>query len=367
MSETSDGDPVRPAAAKLCVVAWIPLCAQAGWRSLFSKSGLTKICFRAMKRMTFAGLLLFAVPLSAQTSSTVPAAVAATATAPPAGFARAIVLWPEGAPLARGSEEGDVPKLFTYPAGGGVAGGAARAAVIVMPGGGYTHLVMEQEGAYEARWLAAHGVAAFVLEYRLSPKYRYPAQAMDGARAIRYVRAHAAELGVDPGKIGVWGFSAGGHLAAYLETVHDAGDPAAKDAIDQVSDRPDFAILSYGRMDLSVPLATAGSPMESITGPNPTAAAVAAVDPVKHVTADTSPTFIYSTTKDQTVDSRNASHFYDALKAASVPAELHIFQVGQHGTHMGEGLAPALQELTVTPMLIANWMQLNGWMAAGTE
>jgi acetyl esterase/lipase len=309
-----------------------------------------------MNRTLLPAVFLLTTALAAQTPATI--------TAPPVGFTQSIVLWPDGAPLAQGKTEGDIPKLFTYPAAAAASGSAPRAAVIVMPGGGYTHLVMEQEGAYEARWLAAHGVQAFVLEYRLSPTYRYPAQMLDGARAIRYVRSHAAELGVNPAQIGIWGFSAGGHLASYLETVHDAGDANAKDPIDRVSDKPDFAILSYGRMDLSVPLPTPGTPMESLTGPNPAKAAVDAIDPVQHVSADTSPTFIYSTTKDQTVDSRNASHFYDALKAAGVPAELHIFQVGVHGTHMGEGLAPAMHELAVTPMLIANWMQLNGWMAA---
>jgi hypothetical protein len=98
-----------------------------------------------------------------------------------------------------------------------------------------------------------------------------------------------------------------------------------------------------------------------------TQAAVDAIDPVKHVTADTSPSFIYSTSGDKTVDSRNASDFYTALKSAGVPAELHIFELGQHGTHMGEGLAPAMHELTVTPTLIANWMQLHGWMTAQAQ
>jgi acetyl esterase/lipase len=239
--------------------------------------------------------------------------------------------------------------------------------VIVMPGGGYTHLVMEQEGAYEARWLAAHGVAAFVLEYRLAPAYLYPSQSVDVSRAIRYVRSHAAELGVKPDAIGVWGFSAGGSLAGYVATIHNTGNPAAADPIDRVSDRPDFEIVSYGRMDMSVPTATGGLPMESILGRQPSQAAIDAIDPVKHVSADTSPSFLYSTTGDKTVDSRNAAKFYIALKAAGVPAELHIFELGPHGTHMGEGLAPALKELTVAPTLIANWMQLHGWMPADSQ
>jgi acetyl esterase/lipase len=264
--------------------------------------------------------------------------------------------------MAKGTAEGDIPKLFTYPSTSVGAAAGPRPAVIVMPGGGYTHLVMEQEGAYEARWLAARGVQAFVLEYRLAPAYLYPTQSLDASRAIRYVRAHAAELGVDPARLGVWGFSAGGSLAGYVATIHTVGDPAAADPIDRVSDRPDFEIVSYGRMDMSVPLATGALPMESILGPHPSQAAIDAIDPVKHVTADTSPSFLYSTTGDKTVDSRNASDFYAALKKAGVPAELHIFELGPHGTHMGEGLAPNLRELTVTPTLIANWMQLHGWM-----
>jgi acetyl esterase/lipase len=107
--------------------------------------------------------------------------------------------------------------------------------------------------------------------------------------------------------------------------------------------------------------------MESILGPHPSQAAIDAIDPVKHVTAESSPSFLYSTTGDKTVDSRNAAKFYVALKAAGVASELHIFELGAHGTHMGEGLPPAMHELTVTPTLIANWMQLHGWMPAQPE
>ena len=299
-------------------------------------------------------LLLLALPVAAQT----PATPATTQIAPPPGFTDKIVLWPDGAPLQRGLTDGDMPKLFTYPA----AGAGLHAAVIVMPGGGYTHLVMPQEGALEARWLAAHGVSAFVLEYRLAPAYLYPAQMLDASRAIRYVRAHAAELGVDPKRLGIWGFSAGGSLAGSMATTHHVGDPAAKDPVEQQSDRPDFAIISYGRLDMSVPLANGQKPMESILTEK-TQAAVDAIDPVKHVSADTSPCFIYSTTGDQAVDSRNAASFYIALKAAGVASELHIFELGKHGTHMGDDAASP-PELKVNPTLIADWMQLHGWMPA---
>ncbi len=313
-----------------------------------------------MTRTVLASLLLFAVPLAAQTSATPATPPATTQTAPPPGFTDKIVLWPDGAPLQHGTTDGDIPKLFTYPAQGTAAGAGPHAAVIVMPGGGYTHLVMPQEGALEARWLAAHGVSAFVLEYRLAPAYLYPAQMLDASRAIRYVRAHAAELGVDPKRLGIWGFSAGGTLAGSMATMHHAADPTAKDPVEQQSDRPDFAIISYGRLDMNVPLANGQKPMESILTEK-TQAAVDAIDPVKHVSADTSPCFIYSTTGDQTVDSRNAASFYIALKAAGVASELHIFELGKHGTHMGDD-ATSPPELKVNPTLIADWMQLHGWM-----
>jgi acetyl esterase/lipase len=299
-------------------------------------------------------LAAFALQLPAQTP--------ATNTAPPLGSTSTIVLWPEGAPLAlrtgTAATDGDVPKLFTYPA----AGAGPHAAVIVMPGGGYTHLVMEKEGSVGAKWLAAHSVTAFVLEYRLSPAYRYPAPMLDGSRAIRYVRAHATELGVNPGQIGIWGFSAGGHLAAYLSAMHSAGDAKAKDPVERVSDRPDFAIISYGRMDLSLavprPVPTAASPGMEIVLAAPTTN----LDVASQVNRDTSPSFIYSTTGDQTVDSRNATAYYDALKRAGVPAELHIFELGPHGTGFAQNVPDSQRELRITPTLLANWMQLHGWM-----
>jgi acetyl esterase/lipase len=284
----------------------------------------------------------------------------AVVTPPPGGFAQMIPLWPNGAPGAKGSAEGDIPKLFTYP----TTGAGPHAAVIVMPGGGYTHLVMDMEGGYEARWLAAHGVAAFVLEYRLSPAYGYPAPMQDASRAIRYVRLHAAELGINPAQIGIWGFSAGGHLSGYMATIHTPGDPTAADPIDRLSDRPDFAILSYAPLAMDVYARTNTSPLTTLIGPHATQQQIDAVDPVKHVSSDTSPTFIYSTTGDKTVDSQHAAEFYLALKRTGIPVEMHIFELGPHGTHMGEGLSPTLHELTVVPTLIANWMQLHGWMPA---
>jgi acetyl esterase/lipase len=250
-----------------------------------------------------------------------------------------------------------VPKLFVYPA----SGSGIHTAVIVMPGGGYTHLAIEKEGGEEARWLNEHGVTAFVLEYRLGPRYHFPSPMLDGARAMRYVRSHAAELDVAKDRIGLWGFSAGGHLAGYLAAVHDDGEAGAADSINQASDRPDFVIVSYGRFsfDESIPRATN---MEGLLGDHPTQAMLDAVSVVKLVTKAAPPFFIYSTTADQTVNSMNATALYDALKRAGVPVELHIFERGKHGTGMAQGLKN-LPELAIYPMLVANWMTMHGWMA----
>jgi acetyl esterase/lipase len=168
---------------------------------------------------------------------------------------------------------------------------------------------------------------------------------------------------VNPSQIGVWGFSAGGHLSAYMATTHKPGDPTAADPIDRVSDRPDFAIVSYGVLALDLYTRSGTVPLQTLIGPHPTQAAIDAVDPFKHVSTDTSPCLIYSTTGDRTVDPRNATEFYEALKSAGVPVELHIFELGAHGTHMGVDQPPAMRELTLFPTLLTNWLQLHGWMA----
>lgn len=275
---------------------------------------------------------------------------------PPSGYAKIIPLWPNAAPLATGTASGDIPKLYYYPA---TAAGVGSA-VIVLPGGGYTHVVMEKEGAVEGRWLAAHGVAAFVLQYRLGPWYKYPAPMLDGLRAVRYVRSHAAEFGVQPEKIGVWGFSAGGNLAGYLATEPDVRNRASSDPVERVLAHPDFAIFSYARltMDASIPRSTN---MEALIGDTPSPEMLDRVSFARHVTKDTSPSFIYSTTDDQTVNSLNATAYYDALKRAGVPVELHVFELGPHGTGMGQNLK-GLTELEVWPLLLEHWMQLHGWM-----
>jgi acetyl esterase/lipase len=229
-----------------------------------------------------------------------------------------------------------------------------------MPGGGYAHLAMDKEGGAEARWLNERGVTAFVLEYRLGPRYHFPAPMLDGARAVRYVRSHAAELDVADDRIGLWGFSAGAHLAGYLAAVHDGGAAGASDPINRVSDRPDFVIVSYGRfsMDEAIPRKTN---LQGLLGDHPTQAMMEAVSVVKLVTKDSPPCFIFSTTADQIVNSMNSTALYDALKRVGVPVELHIFERGGHGTGMAQGMKD-LPELAIYPTLLANWMEMHGWM-----
>ena len=287
----------------------------------------------------------------------------------PSGYSRVVVLWPGGAPGALGKQDVDVPKLYCYPVRATererverTEQRGGRAAVIVMPGGSYRGLVMEKEGAAAARWLNERGVEAFVLQYRVGPKYHFPAPMQDGARAVRYVRSHAEELGVAADKVGVWGFSAGGHLAGYLASVHDLGDGKAADSEDRASDRPDFAILSYARlsMDPRIPRPTN---LEALIGEHPTPEMIGEVSIDRRVTRSTSPSFIFSTTEDQQVNSLNATAYYDALKRAGVPAELHIFERGPHGVGVGQGLK-TLPGLKVLETLLENWMAEHGWMEA---
>ena len=296
----------------------------------------------------------FAVLLAA--SVTFAAAQNIPSTPPPKGFASIEILWPGGAPGAVGATDGDVPKLYCYPA----AGTGPHAAVVVLPGGGYTHVVMEKEGAVEARWLNDHGVSAYVLQYRLSPAYHYPAPMQDGERAVRFVRSHAKAWGLRPDAIGVWGFSAGGHLAGYLATKNDAGDAAATDAVERVSSHPDFAIFSYARLSLA-PAIPGTFGMKTLIGDNPSQELLDTVSPILHVTKDTSPSFLYGNSHDETVSSLNATLFYNALQVAHVPAELHVFEAGPHGTGMAQNL-PKLPELAIWPTLLQHWMELHGWI-----
>jgi hypothetical protein len=170
--------------------------------------------------------------------------------------------------------------------------------VVVCPGGGYAKLAMDHEGRQVAEWLNSLGVAAFVLKYRLGPRYRHPAPLEDAKRALRLVRSRASEFRIAPDRIGVWGFSAGGHLASTLATHFDAGNPAAADPIERVSCRPDFAILAYPVISFASEYAHKGS-RRNLLGDNPDPALVENLSNEKQVTAQTPPTFLFHTNEDQ--------------------------------------------------------------------
>jgi acetyl esterase/lipase len=267
----------------------------------------------------------------------------------------AMPLWANGAPGALGDADDDKPTLTAYLP----AANPTKTAVIVAPGGGYQHLSMVKEGSDVAHWLNAHGVAAFVLKYRLGPKYHNPIEREDAQRAIRMVRARAVEYGVASDHIGMWGFSAGGHLVATAGTQFDAGDPAAADAIDRVSSRPDFLVLAYPVITMLSPYVHGGS-KKYLLGDDPALVDVEAMSAELHVTAQTPPTFLFATTDDGTVPVINSVLFYSALVKAKVPAEMHLFQHGAHGA----GLAPANAMLSMWPDLLIKWMRERGYAAA---
>lgn len=256
-------------------------------------------------------------------------------------------LWENGAPGALGHEDSDIPTLTYYP-----STRAIPTAVIVAPGGGYRALAMNHEGRQIANWLNAMGISAFVLKYRLGPRYHHPIELGDAQRAIRWVRTRAAEYGVKPDRIGMMGFSAGGHLTSTAETHFDNGNPNAPDPVDRASSRPDFAILGYAVISFTAPYSHRGS-AQSLLGDSPDLKLLEDLSNDQHVTSETPPTFLFSTSEDTTVPSENSVAFYLALHKAHVSAELHIFQHGPHGVGLDLG-DPALGEW---PTLLIHWLR----------
>jgi acetyl esterase/lipase len=244
------------------------------------------------------------------------------------------LLWPSGAPGAKGDSDDDKPTLtISLPP----ADKATGAAVVVCPGGGYGGLAIGYEGHDVGKWLNDNGVAAFVLKYRhRGSGYGHPAPLDDAQRALRTVRARAKEFGVDPAKIGILGFSAGGHLASSAGTHFDAGKLKATDPIDRVSCRPDFLILCYPVVSFTAPFTHAGS-RKNLLGEDPDAKLVESFSNELQVTPQTPPAFLWHTDADSGVPPQNSVLFYLALKKAKVPAELHIYEQGRHGLGLADG------------------------------
>ncbi len=254
------------------------------------------------------------------------------------------LLYPNGAVDARGDTDADKPSLTHYLPSRDKAAGTA---VIVCPGGGYGALAMDHEGRQVAEWLNGQGIAAFVLKYRLGPRYRHPSMINDAHQAIRMVRRRAETFGVAPDRIGILGFSAGGHLAATAATHFEA------------ETRPDFAILAYPVISFTTDYVHKGS-RRNLLGDNPDPALVENLSNELQVTARTPPVFLFHTNEDTGVPPENSILFYLALRKAKVPAEMHIFEPGRHGV----GLAQQLPALNQWPALLAAWFKTRGLVKA---
>lgn len=264
-----------------------------------------------------------------------------------------VPLWTGEVPGSLGSEDKDRPTLTIYLPRDGVPTG-----VIVCPGGGYGALADNHEGRQVANWLNSMGIAAFVLKYRLGPRYHHPVELGDAQRAIRLVRAQAKQFGVAVDRIGIMGFSAGGHLASSTGTHFDAGKADATDPIDRVSSRPDFLILGYPVISFTTPYTHKGS-MKNLLGENPDPKMVESLSSELQVTDQTPPTFLFHTNEDSGVPAENSVLFYLALRKHKVPAEMHIFEKGPHGV----GLALRDPALSVWPTLLLNWFRGRGLLA----
>lgn len=239
-------------------------------------------------------------------------------------------LWQGKAPKALGDEVTDRPQLMVYPADPEFASGAG---VIVLPGGGYRFLSMEHEGHAIGKWLQSLGISAFVLEYRLpSNGYQHPVPLMDAQRAIRLVRSRASDWHLNPDRIGILGFSAGGHLASTAATHYNSNiaEPAFSDAVDRESARPDFQILIYPVITMDPATTHAGS-RANLLGPDPDSALEQLLSSELQVRADAPPAFIVHASDDRVVPVENALRYYRALQDKGVFTEMHIYPSGGHG------------------------------------
>jgi acetyl esterase/lipase len=284
----------------------------------------------------------------------------------PAAEGHPVDLWPEGIPGYRADgpaqtvKDGKVyhvrrPTLIAYLPPAGTSVGTA---IIDAPGGGYVRLPADKGEGAEPRWLNHLGITVFVLTYRFgddSPA----APLQDVLRAIRLVRAHAAEYGLDPRRIGVMGGSAGGHVAASAATLYD--DPAGKTgtALDQVSARPDFTIMLYPVITMQDPYVHQGS-RGGLLGPHPSAELIQHYSAELHVTKDTPPAFIVSTQEDHSVPLENAVAYFMALRRAGVRAELHLYEKGPHGFGFNPNLGPTSE----WPARCVDWMRFHGFLPA---
>jgi acetyl esterase/lipase len=268
-------------------------------------------------------------------------------------------LWSGDAPEAKGKACEDIPTLTILDPQSGHGNGSA---VVVLPGGSYSGLAANLEGRQVADWFTARGFRAFVLSYRLSSHgYLLPVPLLDARRAVQLVRARSADYQIDPDRIVMIGFSAGGHLAALAATQPVPGNAEAEDPIDRAPSRPDYLVLGYPWIGAISSDTSHLSYCKLYNVMDRCEALRTAYSPDLFVTKDTPPTFIFHTFNDQTVPVEQGLRFYEALVKAGVPSEIHIFANGPHGT----GLGKADSALDQWPNLLEIWLRAQGLLTAG--
>jgi acetyl esterase/lipase len=277
-------------------------------------------------------------------------------------------LWPSGAPGATGSDigdefhAGDIPTITVYLAPTEKATGAA---ILICPGGGYGMLATDHEGKQVAEWLNSLGIAGIILKYRLAPKYKHPAPLDDARRAIRMVRFKSKEWRLDPERVGVLGFSAGGHLASTLATHFREAHPIPGDPINGFTERPDVAILVYPVISFIADFSHQGS-ARNLLGSNATKEQLTKLSNETQISEKTPPTFLAHTLADTGVPMENSVAFAMALRKHKVPFELHIFERGPHGLGLGKGskrhnVSPE-PSFEAWPSLCATWLRSRGFL-----
>jgi acetyl esterase/lipase len=260
-----------------------------------------------------------------------------------------VPLWPEGAPGALGNEPKDVPMLTVRK----VESSNPTGALIICPGGGYGGLAMDHEGKQIVQWANSMGLTAVLCDYRHRGKgYGHPAPSQDALRAVRLVRAKASEWNIDPNKIGIMGFSAGGHLVSTVITQFDPGSKESTDTVARESSRPDFAILCYPVISMGSSFTHRGSEV-NLLGEKASKETLEQFASERHVRSDTPPTFLMHTVEDKPVPVENSLVFYQAMVAKQVPGELHIYQKGPHGV----GLARNIPGTSDWPLACQRWLK----------
>jgi acetyl esterase/lipase len=246
--------------------------------------------------------------------------------------------------------DSELPYLVAFP----VAGAAHAPALLVLPGGGYAFRSEKLDGLEIAAWFAEHGIAAFVLNYRVDP-FRYPVPLLDAQRAMRWLRTHADEQRIDPARLGVMGTSAGGHLAALLSTEAGGGDLDSPDPVERASSRPDLAVLMQAVVSLTDHVHTGSR--RHLLGESPAPDLLQRLSAERRVGPATPPTFIWTSKTDEFVDYRNSELYAAALSARGIDHRYELFPEGHHG----RGLARAERYTRAWPELCLQWLVQHGF------